>query len=56
MISLDECSGSCNSVKDLSTKICVPSQTKDVNTKAFNMIANRNEGKTLIKHISFDCK
>ena len=36
-------------------KICVPSKTKDINLKAFNMITNRNQGKTSVKHISFDC-
>ena len=57
MISLDECSGNCNSVDDLSTKICVPNQTKSViNVKVFNMIARTYEAKTLIKHISCDCK
>ena len=56
MISLDKCSGSCNSVGDLATKICVPSKTKDVNVKVFNMITNKNEVKTLVKHTSCDCK
>ena len=30
MISLNKCNGSCNVVDDLSTKICVPSKTKDI--------------------------
>ena len=29
MISLDNCSGSCHSVDDLPTKICILSKTKD---------------------------
>ena len=29
----------------------VPSKTKDVNVKVFNMITNRNEAKTIIKHL-----
>ena len=28
MISLDKCNGTCNSLDDLSTKICVPSKIK----------------------------
>ena len=36
MISLDKCNGSCNAVDDLSTKICVPSETKDMIDKKFN--------------------
>ena len=31
MISLDKCNRNCNIVDDLSTKVCVPSKTKDVN-------------------------
>ena len=45
MISLDKCNGSCDSVDDLSTKICAPSKTKDVNVKVFNMITNQIEMK-----------
>ena len=47
MISLDKCSGSCNV---LSPKICVPKETKDINVKAFNMITNKNETKTMTKN------
>ena len=56
MISLDKSSGSCNSVDDLSTKICILIKTKDVNVKVFNMITNRKEAKIMVKHISCDCK
>ena len=56
MIILDKCSGSCNSVDDLSTKICVPSTTKDINVKVFTMITNKNKAKPIVKHISCDCK
>ena len=40
----------------LSLKICVPKETKDINLKAFNMITNKYEAKTMTKHISGDCK
>ena len=55
MISLDKCNGSCNA---LSPKICVPKKTKDTNVKVFNMITNKNEAKTMTKHIScgYQCK
>ena len=33
MISLDKCNRSSNSFHDSSTKICVPSETKDANAK-----------------------
>ena len=56
MVSLDKYSGSCKSGSHLSTKICVLSKTKGTHIKAFNMITNRFEVKTLVKHISCDCK
>ena len=52
MISSDKSNGSCNVVDDLSTKICLPNETKDENVKVFNMITRINEVKTLVKHIS----
>ena len=30
--------------------------TKDITVKVFNMITNKNETKTISKHISCDCK
>ena len=45
MISFDNCSRSCNSFNDLSSKICVLSKTEDINRKVFNMVINRNEAK-----------
>ena len=39
MISLEKCTGSCNV---LSSKICVPKETKEINIKAFNIIANKS--------------
>ena len=36
--------------------MCVPSKTKDINDKVFNTIAKKNEAKTMVKHISSDCK
>ena len=56
MISLDKCNGISKVVDDLSTEICVPSKTKDVNVKVFNMITRIYEAETLIKHISCDYK
>ena len=53
MISLNKCVGSCNV---LSTKMCVPRKTKDINVKTFNMITNTNEAKAMTEHISCDCK
>ena len=30
-------------------KICIPSETKDINVEVFNMILKKNEVKTLVK-------
>ena len=40
VISLNKCIGSCNLV---SSKICVPKETKDINVKTLNMITNKNK-------------
>ena len=48
-ISLDKWSGSC-------TKSMCFKRKKDITVKAFNMIANKNEAKTMTKHISCGCK
>ena len=53
IISFDKCNESCIV---LSLKICVPKETKNINVKVFNMIANKNEAKTIAKHSSCDCK
>ena len=56
MISLNKCTESCNAVDELSTKLYVSSKTNDINVKVFNMIIRMHETKTLVKHISCDCK
>ena len=48
MISLDKCNGSCDTVDDLSTKICVPSETRDINVKVLKMITRKTAVKTLL--------
>ena len=53
MISLNKCNERFNV---LSPKIFVPKKTKDINVKGFNMKTNKNESKTMTKHISCDFK
>ena len=55
-VKLDRCVGSCNTLNDLSNKVCVPNKTEDSNLSVFNMIIGINESKTLPKHISDKCK
>ena len=56
VVKLDRCIGSCNTVNNLSNKVCVPNKTEDLNVCIFNMIIGINELKTLTKHISRKCK
>ena len=56
MVSIHWCDGSCNTVEDLFGRICVPNEIEDLNSKVFNMIKGINESKTLVKHISSECR
>ena len=41
-IKLDRCAGSCNTLNDLSNKVCVPTKSEYLNLSMFNIINNRN--------------
>ena len=45
VVKLDRCISSCNTLNDLSNKLCVPNKTEDLNIHAFNMITGKNESK-----------
>ena len=34
-VKLDRCAGSCNTINDLSNKVCVPNKTEDLNKQIF---------------------
>ena len=36
--------------------LCAPIKTENVNVKVFNRLSIKTESKTLIKHISCDCR
>ena len=55
-VKLDRCAGSCNTINELSNKVCVPNKTEDLNLSVFNIITGINQSKTLTKHISCECK
>ena len=55
-VKLDRCLGRCNTVNDLSNKVCVPNKTEDLNLSVFNMITGINESETLIRHVSCEFK
>ena len=56
MVKLDSCIGSCNTLNNLSNKVCVPNKTEDLHLSLFNMITEVNESKTLTEHIACKCK
>ena len=41
-VKLDRCVGSCNTLNDLSNKVCDPDKTDDLNLSVFNMITEIN--------------
>ena len=54
-VKLDRCVGNCNTLNDLSSKVCVPNKTEDLNLNLFNIIAGINESEALTKNISCEC-
>ena len=42
-VNLDRCVGSCNTLNDLSNKVCVPIKTEDLDVRVFNMNTGINE-------------
>ena len=55
-VKLDRCVANCNTLNDLSIKICIPNKTEDLNLSIFNIITGIDKSKTLLKHISCECK
>ena len=41
-VKLDRCVGSCNTLNDLSSKVCVPNKTEDLNLSVFITITGIN--------------
>ena len=47
-VNLNRCAGSYNTLDDLSSRICVPNETEDLNLHVFNMITGINKSRALI--------
>ena len=56
MLILGRCNGNCNAPNHLSSRICVPNKTEDLNLNVFNMTTRISQSKTLMKHISCNCR
>ena len=50
-VKLDKYVDRCNTLNDLSNKVCVPNKTEDLNLSVFNMITGIDVSKTLTKHM-----
>ena len=48
-ITINKCKGSCNTIYDPNTKLCVPDTIKNINIKVFNLISRTTE----IRHIEW---
>ena len=55
-VKLDRCVGSCNTLNDLSNKLCIANITDNLNLSVFNMITGISESETLTKHLLWECK
>ena len=42
-IEINRCKGSCNTINNPYSKICVPHQIKNTNVKVFNLMSRTNE-------------
>lgn len=56
VVSVNEYGGSCNTIEEPFGRICAPNKIENVNLTTFNMIKETNESKTLVKHISRECR
>ena len=45
---------SCNTLNDLSKKVCVPNKTEELNIHVFNMITGKNVSKHLTNHANIN--
>ena len=55
-VNLDRCMGGCNTLNNLSNKVCIPNKAEDLKLHVFNTITRIFESKTLTKYISSECK
>ena len=49
---IDKCAGSCNTLDDLSNKVCTQNEIEDLELHVFIMTTEINKSRTLTKHIS----
>ena len=55
MVNLDKYTRSCNTLNDLSSKICVSNQIGNGNLSVFNMLTRMKKSKPLKDHVPCEC-
>ena len=55
-VNLGRCVGICNTLDDLSNRVCVSNKTEYLNENVFNIVTGLNESEILTKHISYECE
>ena len=55
-ITINKCKGSCNTINDPYTKLCVSNTIKNINVKVFNLMSRNNETRHIEWHKSCKCK
>ena len=52
---VNKCSGSCNTLDDVMSRICVPNIIKNINIKVYNFLMRLNETRNVLWHGSCKC-
>ena len=55
-VKISKCSGSCNSINDPYSNMCVPNVVKNMNIKVFNLMSRTNETRHIKLHETCKCK
>ena len=54
-IKVNKCSRDCNNINDPMAKLFVPDIVRDMNNKAFNLLARINETRKIVRHETCKC-
>ena len=55
-ISVNKCGGSCNTIHDPYSRVCIPNKVKNMNLKVFNLVSGVNETRFIVQYKSCECK
>ena len=55
-IKINKCTGSCNNINDLYSKLCVPDVVKHINLKIFDLMSRTNETRYIEWYETYKCE